>query len=290
MSRQILVTAVVSVGILGHGNPVTVADDSPNLAAQALAVFSAKCAACHGPELAKPKGRFGYVLDLARIASNRELVIPGAPDESELWGLISHDEMPPADSPAGPLSPAQKEVIRAWIAAGAPKNASASPQSAPEQNEDPPAIRVADSVYGWAINRLGPLHIVVVHFPIALLIAAAIGEILSLIRGVQTPSPAVRFCVLLGASSAVTAAALGWIHAANGYGLTMPHLLDLHRWSGITAAVWAIGTALLCEWDRRRGVRSARFRAWCIVGAALVGFSGHWGGLLVHGESFLSGG
>ena len=52
-------------------------------AEEARRVFAATCASCHGPDLAKPKGRFGYVLDLQRIASNPEIVIPGRPDESE---------------------------------------------------------------------------------------------------------------------------------------------------------------------------------------------------------------
>jgi hypothetical protein len=52
-------------------------------------VFSARCAACHGPDLAKPKGRFGYVLDLARVAGNPEMIVPGAPGESE---LLERDE------------------------------------------------------------------------------------------------------------------------------------------------------------------------------------------------------
>ena len=56
------------------------ADEQRDLAADVLAVFSAKCAVCHGPDVKKPKGRFGYVTDLARVAGNREMVIPGAPD------------------------------------------------------------------------------------------------------------------------------------------------------------------------------------------------------------------
>src|SRR5579863_9917042 len=87
----------------------------------ARAVFKAKCAGCHGPDLEKPKGRFGYVLDLGKIAANPEMVIPGRPAESELSALVSHSEMPPSDSPHGPLTPAQKEAIKNWIAAGAPK-------------------------------------------------------------------------------------------------------------------------------------------------------------------------
>src|SRR5580658_6906698 len=91
-----------------------------NIGDKVRAIFAIKCADCHGPELTKPKGRFGYVLDLHRIAENPEMVIPLRPDESELWVLIERNEMPPNDSPHGSLTQQQKEVIRAWIAAGAP--------------------------------------------------------------------------------------------------------------------------------------------------------------------------
>ena len=87
---------------------------------EVLMVFSAKCAVCHGPDLPKPKGRFGYVLNLQRLAGDTEKVIPPNPQESELWGLVERSEMPPAESPRGPLTNEQKEVIRTWIAAGAP--------------------------------------------------------------------------------------------------------------------------------------------------------------------------
>jgi hypothetical protein len=83
-------------------------------------IFATKCAGCHGSDLKRSEGRFGYVLDLARLASNPELVIPGRPAESELWALIQHDEMPPPDSPYGTLTPGQKTVIRDWITEGAP--------------------------------------------------------------------------------------------------------------------------------------------------------------------------
>src|SRR5262249_23054198 len=101
------------------------------------AVFAAKCAACHGPDLPRPKGRFGYVLDLRRIAENPEMVIPSRPDESELWSLVKHDEMPPPDSPRGPLSPAEKETIREWIAAGAPDVIAADSAPGVAQTESP---------------------------------------------------------------------------------------------------------------------------------------------------------
>jgi mono/diheme cytochrome c family protein len=83
-------------------------------------IFRVKCAGCHGPDLPRPRGRFGYVLDLNRLAADREKIVPGRPAESELWALVEHDEMPPPDAPRGRLTPSEKETVRAWIEAGAP--------------------------------------------------------------------------------------------------------------------------------------------------------------------------
>jgi uncharacterized membrane protein len=138
------------------------------------------------------------------------------------------------------------------------------------------------------LGRLGPFHVVAVHFPIALLIVAALAEGWFAGRGRRTLSPSVRFCVLLGAAGAVAGAALGWLHARNGYGAEMPQILEIHRWLGTATAVWALGTALVCEWDERRGVRSHWFRCCLLVAALLAGASGHLGGVLVHGEDFFN--
>src|SRR5438270_10896462 len=147
----------------------TVAAPARDPAAEVRAVFAAKCAGCHGPALAKPKGRFGYVLDLARVASNREMIVPAAPDESELWELVRRGEMPPADSPTGPLTADEKETIRAWIAAGAP-----APTSENASTILPPdATPSGATAVTRTLRQLGRLHVVLVHFPIALLIAAA---------------------------------------------------------------------------------------------------------------------
>jgi uncharacterized membrane protein len=140
------------------------------------------------------------------------------------------------------------------------------------------------------LRGLGPFHLVVLHFPIALLIAAAVAELWYAQHGCRNPTSTVRFCVLLGAASAVIAATLGWIHAGNGHGAEAPALLRLHRWIGTIAAAWAVGTALISEWDERRGARSQWFRACLFFGALLVAVEGHFGGMLVHGEDFLNGG
>jgi len=127
-------------------------------------------------------------------------------------------------------------------------------------------------------------------FDPTLLIAAAGGELWSAWRGCRTPTPEVRFCVLLGAAAALASAALGWLHAWNGHGAGMPLALGLHRWAGTTTALEGLGTAVLSEREDRRGVRSQGFRVWLLFRALLVAVSGHLGGVLVHGEDFLAGG
>jgi mono/diheme cytochrome c family protein/uncharacterized membrane protein len=287
MQRAILIIGcVLSVG-LGWSGTLSAADAPRDLASETRAIFSAKCTNCHGPNLAKPKGRFGYVLDLARVAANREMIVPSAPEESELWDLVSHNEMPPPDSPTGPLSAAQKEVIRSWIAAGAPSSSPSTPPPTDQQTDE--AASPPPTLWMLVSAKLGPLHVAVVHFPIALLIAAAVAEFWSALRGQRLPTPTVRFCILLGSVSALAAAGLGWLLAGNGYGAAMPQVLNLHRWIGTTTALWALGTMLLSEWEERRGVRTPWFRAWLFFGALLVAAAGHLGGVLVHGDQFFTG-
>jgi len=215
------------------------------------------------------------------------MVVPSFPEESELWELIRRGEMPPEESPTGPLSSVDKETIHAWIAAGAPAEPNLSAAANPRETNpasSPPSLMKS------ILRGLGPFHLVVVHFPIALLIAAAASEFRSTVLVRRTPTPAVRFCVLLGAVGALTAALLGWIHAANGHGAGAPQILSLHRWIGTTAAAWAVGTVLLSERDERRGVRSIWFRVSLFLEAILIAVEGHFGGMLVHGDNFLNGG
>ncbi len=123
MNRVVLgICCALTASLYFWPSAVYASQGQRDLASETRFIFSAKCAGCHGPNLSKPKGRFGYVLDLARVAANREMVVPSFPDESELWELVGRGEMPPEDAPTGPLSAEEKGVIRAWIAAGAPAN------------------------------------------------------------------------------------------------------------------------------------------------------------------------
>jgi mono/diheme cytochrome c family protein len=285
--NRLVLTCALSV-VAGRPGTVRAQETAPGpageLAAGARAVFSARCTGCHGPNLPRPRGRFGYVLDLARVAGNPEMVIPSSPEESELWQLVRRDEMPPPDAPSGALTAAEKEAIRAWIAAGAPAG-DVSLQAEPSRGRDTegPATSPALRALRW----LGKFHLLVLHFPIALLLAAALAEAWAAWQGTHTPLPAVRLCTLLGAGGALAAAALGWLHAHfGGHGAGSPRALGLHRWLGTAAALGALAAALLWERDARRRRRGTLCRLTLWVSAALVAATAHFGGTLVHGDNF----
>jgi hypothetical protein len=73
----------------GLPTTATTGTERANLASAVRNIFSAKCVECHGSDLPKPKGRFGYVLDLERLAGNAHLVVPFKPGESKLWQFVN---------------------------------------------------------------------------------------------------------------------------------------------------------------------------------------------------------
>jgi uncharacterized membrane protein/mono/diheme cytochrome c family protein len=252
-------------------------------------VFATKCAGCHGPDLVKPKGRFGYVLDLRRLAGDPEKVIPFRPMESELWALVEHDEMPPPDSPHGALTPSQKEIIRSWLAEGAPDASAVDLESTFSVRSEPTTAALTEMAPGDRMLRwLGRFHLLLLHFPIALVLAAGVAEAWSVWRRNPIPSESVRFCLCLGALDAVFTAGLGWLHAAAGNGLDSPQLLAAHRLLGTTAAVWLVITAVFAERDARRGVRSAFVLLLLVFGVVITAITAHLGGLLAHGKDFFT--
>ena len=260
-----------------------------DLVSEVRAVFAAKCAGCHGPTLAKPRGRFGYVLDLSRVAGNREMVVPFAPKESELWELVSRGEMPPADSPTGALTSEQKELIRTWIAAGAPAASSVSSQD--YGSEGPVAVQdiglpTASTPHTSFLEWIGKFHLLFLHFPIALMLAAAAAESWSMVLRSRVPSPAVRFCVFLGAIAVLATVPLGWLHALSDYGDHVTQALTLHRWLGTAAGSLVVVTAMCSELDVRRGERSLHTRVLLLASAMLVASAAHFGGILAHGDEF----
>ena len=96
-----------------------------DFAGRALSVLHAKCGACHGSAVNKPESDFGHVDDLARLARDGQLIVPGKPEESRLYRRLAIDrDMPPKGLAKKlgitPPTPEEISVVREWIAAGAP--------------------------------------------------------------------------------------------------------------------------------------------------------------------------
>jgi mono/diheme cytochrome c family protein len=85
---------------------------------QVRAILKANCFDCHGEG---DKLRGGVDLRLRRLmlqgGDNGPILVPGAPEQSRLYQLLRDGEMPKRDKK---LDPAQIEVVRRWIARGAP--------------------------------------------------------------------------------------------------------------------------------------------------------------------------
>jgi mono/diheme cytochrome c family protein len=88
-------------------------------------ILSDNCFACHGPDAKKLKGNLRLDLrdQATKPAKSGEIAIaPGKPDQSELVARIfaknEDDLMPPPESHKT-LLPAQKDLVRRWIAEGA---------------------------------------------------------------------------------------------------------------------------------------------------------------------------
>jgi uncharacterized membrane protein len=157
------------------------------------------------------------------------------------------------------------------------------------------------SLQSWWLF-VGKLHPLVVHFPIALLLVGAAAEFLRLTRGQNRPSRAAMLCLGIAAPTAVMAAVLGWSDATTaGHQGSDAWVLFWHRWLGIPTACVAVAGVVLAVIANRRGpaaepataVSVGRPRAFgwyrlCVLaGAVLVAVTGHFGGMLVYGTSYV---
>ncbi|MFA9480478.1 DUF2231 domain-containing protein [Phycisphaerales bacterium AB-hyl4] len=141
------------------------------------------------------------------------------------------------------------------------------------------------------LNWLGRLHVQTVHFPIALLAAAALAEWLAWLTDRSQLASAGRYCLWLGAVGALVAGLLGWLNAGWQWQYDEAVAgLSAHRWLGTAVVGWFVVLAMLSELARRRN--SGRwlwaYRFSLLVGVALVGTTAHMGGVIVYGSEYFA--
>ena len=134
---------------------------------------------------------------------------------------------------------------------------------------------------------IGRLHPLLIHFPIALVIAAALAEGVAIVTADEGWRTVAVGNVRAGAVFALLASIAGW-RLALAPEMDVSPLLEWHRWLGTLAAGAALTAALATGGIRRRsplGVRIYRFALF--AAGMLVAVTGHVGGMLVWGANFL---
>ncbi|MEO6723451.1 MAG: DUF1549 domain-containing protein [Ferruginibacter sp.] len=140
----------------------------------------------------------------------------------------------------------------------------------------------------WLWNFLGHLHPLAVHFPVGLLLFAAILELFTVKNFHSKLRPGINVLVLAGALSAMIAAVLGLLQARTGdYG---KDALTIHQWTGIGTAVLTV----FCLFILRRTKKNTNaaliktYRTTIFSTAIAISVAGHFGASLTHGSDYLS--
>lgn len=141
--------------------------------------------------------------------------------------------------------------------------------------------------------EIGRLHVVMIHLPIGLAMAAVLAEGLWGLTKRAFFAKAGLYCLILAAATAIPAVVTGHEHLENeAYTGTLAEIAETHEALGfltLTVLIAAVAVRLL-------GGRLPRWVFFVVyvpllVGvAALVTATGHYGGMLTHGVNYLAGG
>jgi uncharacterized membrane protein len=147
-----------------------------------------------------------------------------------------------------------------------------------------------DTTFGgfWLWKLLGRFHPLVVHFPIGLLVFAALFELFTLKNFNSNLRPAINLMLLSGIATASLSVVFGLFLSAGGdYGRD---LLALHQWIGV--ATFFLGTT---AWFLHRKIFAHHhhtlikyYRGVLFTTAISVSVAGHFGASLTHGSDYLS--
>lgn len=133
-------------------------------------------------------------------------------------------------------------------------------------------------------------HVVMVHFPVALLMVMALIEVLRWRRKTGSMDQTVALIAVIAALSSIVSVIQGLMLDGSSDGESeYARTLALHKWLGISTAVFAIGAAIIAL-RRQLGDTAGLtkiYRALVLPGAALVSLTGHYGGMAVHGANYL---
>lgn len=141
------------------------------------------------------------------------------------------------------------------------------------------------------LDFVGRFHPFLVHFPVALILTAAVAEVLFAVRARQVYGAAALF-LITGAAWMSLPAFLTGFAAASGqlFDGELAGVFAVHRIVGITTPMLAFLAAGMGHSARRTGQvwEQILYRFFLVLAAASVAVAGAYGGLLVHGPRFFS--
>ena len=145
------------------------------------------------------------------------------------------------------------------------------------------AATVSPSILDAWLQVLGAIHPLIVHFPIALAIVAALAMLLHWIGRHEGFGDFAFHCTWIAALASVSVAASGWFFADAS---RESNELFLHRWFGIGSSVGLIALAFMTSLVRGDSwpglLKISRFAS--LLVALGIGITAHFGGDMVWGE------
>jgi uncharacterized membrane protein len=228
------------------------------------------CGDCHQDGAKKGGVQLNTLEELLAGSGDHPGIIPGDVEASRLIQSLRRtgdvEPMPPKKA----LDPEIVKDFEHWVAIGAPWPTGPA-VSAPVVHAAPPA----------PIDPLGVagrLHPLVVHFPIACLLLTVLTDLLALRWHRDAWRRTTLLLLVIGVAGAAMSVVSGLL-LADGQ---KPADLDAHRLAGFCTLGLGLAALPLVYRSQTTLVRLALLGAL----AALVGLTGHLGGVMVHGADF----
>ncbi|RYZ98973.1 MAG: DUF1549 domain-containing protein [Sphingobacteriaceae bacterium] len=138
----------------------------------------------------------------------------------------------------------------------------------------------------WLWEFLGRLHPIAVHFPVSLLLLAAVLELFTLKNYHSKFRPGINVLIVTGSVSALISALFGWLLYQHGD--YSGNILTIHQYIGFTTAVLSMAVMAIMYAIHKGGGHIIAYRAVLFATAIGVGAAGHYGGSLTHGDDYLT--
>ncbi len=285
---------LVAIALLGVSSFPIWAQDTVRLVdfeGDVLPILRARCTECH--QGVEAKNDFQVLSKEAVLG----FVDESGAANSSLWTdyLLAPTKEEDPESlimpPKGRLSTLELATLKLWLDEGA---------SWPDdvKLDDTGVVPAAPASLSGAAKYLaaaGFFHPAVVHFPIALIIFAALAVLVSYLGGGDGAKKVAAVCFVFGALTTVVSAVAGWGFATEkGYVNTSlfptegmsdsAALLYRHRWFGVGAAIVTTVVALMVMASQRKSASGHFWRIGVLGCALLISIVGHQGGELVYGD------